>query len=300
MDNSTKKFNNILLFVRKNKDNIKKELLSLNAILQENGFSTFIDNTTKNISNDIKASLLTEVNNDNIDLIIAIGGDGTILHAAKVASHNAIPLIGVNCGKVGFLTDIQADNYNNLLKMLHGHYEEEKRSMLRCDLISDSESKFLDDALNEVALIRGELVKIIEFDIYINNRFICNQRADGILISTPTGSTAYSLSAGGPIIQPSLDAICLVPLCAHTLNSRPIIIEPHNTITIKINRRLTSAPSISCDGRSKIFLPDDAHIEISKSKSELTLLHPLNYHYFETLKNKLHWERKPYAEFSAD
>ena len=101
--------------------------------------------------------------------------------------------------------------------------------MLRCDVISDEGPKFIDNALNEVSLTRGELVKIIEFDIYINNKFVCNQRSDGLIISTPTGSTAYALSAGGPIIQPSLSAICLVPMCAHTLNSRPIVIEPHNT-----------------------------------------------------------------------
>jgi NAD+ kinase len=300
MDIGLKTFNNILLFARKNNHKVATEINALNNSLQEAGFNTFIDIETKALYSNLTATTLTDINHENIDVIVAIGGDGTILRATKTASKNSIPLVGINCGNIGFLTDLQANNFNSLKKILHGQYEEERRFMIRCDIVTNNEHKFVDNALNEISLTRGELIKIIEFDIFINDKFVCNQRADGLIISTPTGSTAYALSAGGPIIQPSIEAISLVPICPHTLNTRPIIIEPHNTIKIKINRRLSSSPSISCDGKSKIFLPEESYVEISKAKSELRLLHPLNYHYFDTLKNKLHWERKPYAEFSSD
>ncbi|MEE3003745.1 MAG: NAD(+) kinase [Pseudomonadota bacterium] len=294
------KFNNILIFARKKRENIIKVLQDLEKILHDYGYSAHFESKTEEI---FKAHIQNSCNNldlNKIDLVIVVGGDGTILQATKIAVENDIPLLGINCGRIGFLSDLRSNDVDSLINILNGEYTEEKRFMLSCDLVNSKGSSFIGNALNEVALMRGNLVKIIEFDIYINNKFVCNQRADGLLVSTPTGSTAYSLSAGGPIVQPCLETISLVPMCAHTLNTRPIVIAPDNLISIKTKQRHSCPPNISYDGNDKISINEGSYINISKAKQHLRLIHPRNYHYFETLKNKLHWERKPYAEFSAD
>ena len=300
MSTGNKSFKNILLFVRKTKTSIIKSMQEISSQLEQHGYNVFIDADTTNFIPKTDITVISEEQIKDINLIIAIGGDGTILKAAQTSSSNNIPLLGINCGKIGFLTDINTHDLKSLINILNGQYEQEQRLMLTCNTIKDGQKTFIGNALNEVSLMRGEIVKILEFDIFINSKFVCSQRSDGLIISTPTGSTAYSLSAGGPIIQPSLKTISLVPICAHNLNTRPIVIDPHNTINIKFNKDVTAAPSISCDGQDKFFINPGEIIEISQAKHTLNLVHPLNYHYFETLKNELHWEKKPDAKSFTD
>jgi len=300
MSTDNKSFKNILLFVRKTKTTITKSLQEISIQLKQHGYNVFIDKETTKFIPKTEIAIIEEKNISDINLIVAIGGDGTILKAAQTSSANNIPLLGINCGKIGFLTDINTQELKSLTNILNGQYEQEQRLMLNCSIVKGEEKTFIGNALNEISLMRSDIVKILEFDIFINNKFVCSQRSDGLIISTPTGSTAYSLSAGGPIIQPSLKTISLIPICAHNLNTRPIVIEPHNTISIKFNEDIITYPCISCDGQDRHLIQTGQTIEISQAKNSLTLVHPLNYHYFETLKNKLHWEKKPDANSSTN
>jgi NAD+ kinase len=233
-------------------------------------------------------------------LIVVIGGDGSMLQAAPLASQYNIPILGINGGRTGFLTDIHAAMPHALEQVIMGRYKAETRLMLNCRTIQHHQVTDHGNALNEVALLQGEMLKILDFDLYINEQCVSTQRADGLVVATPTGSTAYALSAGGPIVEPSLAVISIVPICAHTLNSRPIIIEPGNTVRIRLHTNNYASPSICLDGQSKHYMQVDEVMEISRAKQSLTIIHPIDYHYFHTLKNKLHWEKKPDAANTTD
>lgn len=294
----TKKFHNIALFIGVNIENIISEFNNITALLTANNYNLFITACTKEIIPQISI----EVANDysDIDIILTVGGDGTLLKAIDIALEHDIPLLGINCGRLGFLADVSGKNHNQLLEILAGKYITEQRMLMAANIQIENQIQDLGLFLNDTVLMRGGLPRVIEFDLYIDDKFICNQRADGIIIATPTGSTAYSLSAGGPILEPGVDAITIAPICAHTLNTRPIVIRPNKRIAIVANHRDDVAPSVSCDGREQVSLPRDAIVSVSSSDKHVTLVHPQNYAYFNTLKEKLHWERKPHARLSAD
>lgn len=293
-----KKFHNIALFVGVNLENIINEYNNITAVLKENNYNLFITESTRDIIPD--STLPTAKNYTDIDIIITIGGDGTMLKAIWLAEAHDIPLLGINCGRLGFLTDIGGNNHQQLLEVLAGKYFTESRKLMTASLKIADKTQNLGLFLNDIVLMRGGLLRVIEFDLYIDDKFICNQRADGIVIATPTGSTAYSLSAGGPILEPGVEAITIAPICAHTLNTRPIVINANKRIAIVANHRDDVTPSISCDGKEKISLPRDAVVNVTESNKSITLVHPCDYDYFNTLKEKLHWERKPHARLSTD
>lgn len=293
-----KKFHNIALFVGVNLENIINEYNNIKSVLKANNYNLFITESTESIIKDSSLPTVTDYN--DIDIIITIGGDGTLLKATQIAGGYNIPLLGINCGRLGFLTDICGSDHKKLLDVLAGKYFTERRNLMEASLKIENQTQDLGLFLNDIVLMRGGLLRVIEFDLYIDDKFICNQRADGIVIATPTGSTAYSLSAGGPILEPGVEAITIAPICAHTLNTRPIVINPQKKITIVANHRDDVTPSISCDGKEKISLPRDAIVNITESNKSITLVHPCDYDYFNTLKEKLHWERKPHARLSTD
>ena len=241
---------------------------------------------------------------ESCDLAIVVGGDGSILYAAHKLSDYNIPIVGINRGKLGFLTDLPAQNFTNALdEILQGQFIESQLLSLKADLYNDKEASSTtiseSYAINDIVLNAGNITRMIDFDLYIDNQFVCNQKSDGIIIATPTGSTAYSLSAGGPILTPELDAITLVPMFPHNLNSRPIVIPASSEIKIIVNSHLAARdsnfklnPGISCDGGKLIHLKPHETIKISMSNNKLRLLHPANYSYFETLRTKLHWSKK--------
>ena len=293
-----KKFHNIALFVGVNLENIINEYNNITAVLKENNYNLFITESTQDIIPD--STLPTAKDYTDIDIIITIGGDGTMLKAIWLAEAHDIPLLGINCGRLGFLTDIGGNNHQQLLEVLAGKYFTESRKLMTANLKIADKTQDLGLFLNDIVLMRGGLLRVIEFDLYIDDKFICNQRADGIVIATPTGSTAYSLSAGGPILEPGVEAITIAPICAHTLNTRPIVINANKKIAIVANHRDEVTPSISCDGKEKISLPRNAIVNVTESNKSITLVHPCDYDYFNTLKEKLHWERKPHARLSTD
>lgn len=224
------------------------------------------------------------------DLIIVVGGDGSLLRAARFAAEANKPIVGINRGHLGFLTDISPTKIiTQLDHIFNGEYQEEKRFLLHSNIETDQQQTIYSDALNDVVLFAGHTSQLIEFDITINNKFVCHYRADGIIIATPTGSTAYSLSGGGPILHPQLDAIVLVPMMPHTLSSRPIVVSGDSTIDIMISHNNTFSPMLGCDGQTRTPVAPGHHIHICKKEHLLRLLHPKDYDYYETLRFKLGW-----------
>lgn len=227
------------------------------------------------------------------DLIVVVGGDGSLLSAARMSLSVNVPVIGINRGRLGFLTDISPFELEKQLgQVLAGHYQEEQRCLLTLR-IHDEDTTYNEAlALNDVVLGRGSATHLIEFDVYIDKQFVSHYRADGIILATPTGSTAYALSVGGPIVYPSLDTIVLVPLCSHSLSSRPLVIDGSAKIDLVVSTNNESDLRISCDGHDSLMIKPGQEAHVKKADEKLRLLHPENYHYYDTLRIKLGWESK--------
>lgn len=230
--------------------------------------------------------------NQQCDLLIVVGGDGSLLHAAHCIVKDEMPVLGINRGRLGFLTDILPKELEKIGEILEGKFRLEKRFLLTATVEHNGKILGQGQALNEVALIPDSVPHMSEFEIYIDNQFVCSQDSDGIIVATPTGSTAYALSGGGPILHPQLDAIVLVPMFPHTLSQRPIVIEANQRITLIITPNNTATPRLSCDSQSLIHTPPGSVITIEKKPQHLHLIHPLDYDYYEALRSKLHWGRK--------
>lgn len=224
------------------------------------------------------------------DLMIVVGGDGSLLNAAHCALPTDIPVLGINRGRLGFLTDIHPHELSKIGEVLSGEYLAEERFLLSAINLDETSQSHLGIALNEVVLLPGDSAQLIEFAIHINDQFVCQLRADGLIVTTPTGSTAYALSGGGPILHPHLNAICLVPMMPHTLSNRPIVVDGNAKIELHILEN-ESAPAVSCDGQPRLPISLGSKITIKKNTKTLQLIHPKNYTYFETLREKLGWHR---------
>lgn len=227
------------------------------------------------------------------NLAIVIGGDGNMLRAANTLAQYDIKIIGINRGTLGFLTDLDPNSaLIELSDVLSGDFINEKRFLLDVKIQHYNYLTNLGTAINEVIVHTNTIRNMIEFELYIDNNFTFSQRSDGLIISTPTGSTAYSLSAGGPILSPTVDAIVLVPICPHTLSSRPIVINSKSIIFLKFSKA-TSKLKIGCDNQAPILICREETIIIQRSSHYLDLIHPKNYNYFDTLNIKLGWSKKP-------
>lgn len=226
------------------------------------------------------------------DLLIVVGGDGSLLHATHAVADYETPVLGINRGSLGFLTDILPTELDKIKDILTGKFTLEKRFLLTATIEMEGQILGKDDALNEVALIPDAVPHMLEFEIYIDDQFVCSQNSDGLIVATPTGSTAYALSGGGPILHPQLDAMVLVPMFPHSLNNRPIVVEGNREISIIIPPNTLTSPRLSCDGRAYISAPAGSRIKIQKKPQFLHLIHPLDYNYYQSLRSKLHWGKK--------
>ena len=226
------------------------------------------------------------------DLIVAVGGDGTMLHAASLAGDEDVPLLGINRGRLGFLTDVSPQEMlENLDQILGGNYARESRLRLRATLKSSDRKETTALALNDIVLQRRDTGRMLDFETRIAGRYVNTHMGDGLIVATPTGSTAYALSCGGPIIEPQLDAVVVVPICPHTLSDRPIVIPANQEIEVTLLERDDTKAEVSADGHALgAFTPDDKLI-IGPSECRLTLIHPPGYDYYEILRSKLHWGR---------
>lgn len=226
------------------------------------------------------------------DLAVVIGGDGNMLGAARTLARHDIKVIGINRGSLGFLTDLNPDNAQEQLSaVLAGEYTTEKRFLLEARILQDGQLLQSGSAINEVVLHPGKVAHMIDFEVYIDDHFAFSQRSDGLIISTPTGSTAYSLSAGGPIIMPSLNTITLVPMFPHTLTSRPLVIDSASEIKLRFPE-YRSQLELSCDSQIALKIKKQDEVIIQRSDAYLHLIHPQNYDYFKTLNIKLGWSKK--------
>ncbi len=227
------------------------------------------------------------------DLIVVVGGDGSMLNAGRLLAETGVPVIGINKGSLGFLTDIEPSKLEEkVTQVLNQQYKLAERFLLNCEVTRNGKKIAESTALNDVVLFPGEISRMIEFEVNVDDKFLYNQRSDGLIISTPTGSTAYSLSAGGPILHPKLDALVLVPICPHTLSSRPIVVNDNSKIDIIVTDYNRDSLQVSCDGQIQIPVKAGDIISVTKAKKALQLLHPLDYDYYHILRTKLGWSSK--------
>ncbi|ELN6885144.1 NAD(+) kinase [Vibrio alginolyticus] len=259
------------------------------------GYKVFIDDRLAAILDDIPQSQfasLVELGK-NADLAIVVGGDGNMLGAARILSRFDVPVIGVNRGNLGFLTDLNPDDFQaSLQAVLDGEYIEEERFLLEAEVHRHGQIKSHNAALNEAVLHPGQIAHMIEFEVYIDESFAFSLRADGLIVSTPTGSTAYSLSGGGPILSPSLNAISLVPMFPHTLSSRPLVVDGKRRIKLVVSPENRGTQEVSCDGQVSLPVTPGDEIHIYQSPNVLKLIHPKDYSYYHVLRNKLGWSSK--------
>lgn len=224
------------------------------------------------------------------DLVIVVGGDGSMLGAARAMVDYEVPLLGVNRGRLGFLTDIMPSEIEaKVTQVLAGDYITESRFMLDVKTLRKGEVIGRGHALNDVVLHPGRHLRMIEFELYIDNQFVYSQASDGLIASTPTGSTAYALSGGGPLMHPSLDAIGLIPLNAHSLTSRPIVVSGESEICLVVGNQSSTIMHLACDGQIYERVRPDDQIIIRKKSRKLTLIHPSDHNYYDTCRSKLGW-----------
>lgn len=289
------KFKRVILYARQHRANqgVSESLHRLVDFLEKQKIKIYQDiDTTTSYTMDIPV-LAREGMGEANDLIIVVGGDGSLLSAARMAIKVNTPVIGINRGRLGFLTDILPQDIEAQLgAVLNGQYAEEKRFLLHTCIYDQDKTYFEGDALNDVVLGRGNETHLIEFDVLVNQQLVSHYRSDGMILSTPTGSTAYALSAGGPIMHPQLNAIVLVPMFSHSLSSRPLVIDGEAKIELHISEFNENELRISCDGHESRMVKPGQKVSIYKNDNQLRLLHPLDYHYYDTLRSKLGWESK--------
>ena len=230
---------------------------------------------------------------NEIDLAIVIGGDGTLLNVARDLAPHRVPIIGVNLGRLGFLADIQAEHMAaEIGKILDGDFQTENRLLLHAEIMRKGRIVHSASAFNDVIVSKGELARMIEFETYLDGEFVHSIRGDGIIVASPTGSTAYALSAGGPILHPALEAIAVVPICPHTLSNRPIVFSSDSIVEILVTRIADQHAYASFDGQSTFMLEDNDRVYVRRSETEIELVHPSGRSHFEVMRIKLHWGRK--------
>ncbi|MFP5384183.1 MAG: NAD(+) kinase [Gammaproteobacteria bacterium] len=286
-------FRNIGLIGRPGSEEVLQTLSHVIEFLQRRGCNVILD---EDISGALGNPALQvgdrRVLGESCDMVIVIGGDGCLLGAARALSRFGTPVVGVNRGHLGFLTDISPVELDDRLgSILDGKYEAERRFLLDAEVRREQHPIGSGVALNDVVFRAGNSVHMVEFELYIEGRFVYSQRSDGLIIATPTGSTAYALSGGGPIMHPKLDALVLVPMHPHTLSSRPIVVDGNSEIKLVITGG--APPSlVSCDGQEAVRTQVGDVLYVRKRSQKLTLLHPPGHDFYEACRSKLGWSSK--------
>jgi len=284
-------FTDIGLIGRRDSEYTQYSLRRLINYLEKQNVNLYLDQDT---SEELPETKLEIKNREQLaeccDLIIVVGGDGSLLAAARAFAGHDVKLLGINRGRLGFLTDISPEEIEYRVgDILDGKFELEERFLLSSKVERDGNVISESVALNDVVLHPGKFIRMIEFELLIDNEFVCRQRADGLIVSTPTGSTAYALSGGGPIMQPDLDAFVLVPMNPHTLSSRPIVVNGNSIIRIKVSESNSFSPNATCDGQTHVVTQVGDYIEVVKSPRVLQLIHPVGHNFYEVCRSKLGW-----------
>ena len=291
-----KHYKTIGLIGKPNHDGASDTIQTLHDYLLANEYHVIVELSVAqslDIKN-IKIGSLTDIG-QYADLAIVVGGDGYMLGAARVLACFDIGVIGVNRGNLGFLTDLSpAEVIEPLTQILAGKSRSEQRFIIEAEVYRHGKLKSSNSAVNEAVLHAGKVASMIEFEVYIDGSFMFSQRSDGLIVSTPTGSTAYSMSAGGPILTPNLNALTLVPMFPHTLTSRPIVVDGNSEIKLILANDNHENLQVSCDGHVILTVMPGDEVIIKKSECSIRLIHPLDHNYFNVLRNKLSWGNKLY------
>ncbi len=285
------KFSTVGIIVKPHTELVKDTLEHLLGYLKNKTCTVLLDHSVDGL---LDNNTLNIVSRDELtsqsDLTITVGGDGTILNAARSLANKNVPLVGINIGRLGFLADVSPAEIDTVLdKVLTGNYIEEQRFLLEASIVRNEKIIFTADALNDVVIHVRDVVRMIEFETSIDGHFVNHQRADGMIISTPTGSTAYALSSGGPILHPELDAITLVPICPHTLSNRPLVVNSSSEVKVLISESNQASAQVTWDGHTSSDVNVGDHIIIRRKQNAITLIHPEQHSFFEILRAKLNW-----------
>ncbi|MET0088831.1 MAG: NAD(+) kinase [Candidatus Thiodiazotropha sp.] len=289
------RFHSIGLIGKHGDPTVRETLRKLSDFLSERNHEVVFEDHTRRLMDGETLTGRAEISlPGRPDLAFVVGGDGTLLHAARVLSQQSIPLLGINLGRLGFLVDISPDEMIlRLGEILNGNYEQEHRFLLEVRMGDESTQHTPIFAFNDVVLHKWNIARMIEFETHVDGQLVNDQRSDGLIVSTPTGSTAYALSGGGPLLHPSLNAIALVPICPHTLSNRPIVVDGDSEIEIRLNFAHAEDVQITCDGQATVPAMPGESIRIRKSEHPVRLIHPKGYDYYSILRAKLGWAENP-------
>ena len=284
-------FKRVGLITTSDVEAIKTTLIELVGYLRSNDKETILNkNCAELIKPDNSKIFDTNELGNHCDLVIAIGGDGTMLKASHSLCDFNVPLLGINLGHVGFLADIPADNISkNLDEIMSGNYVEDIRFFLNGQVFRKNKCIYEGYALNDIVIQKWNIAHLLELETYINGAFVHIHRSDGMIVASPTGSTAYALAGGGPIVQPSLDALLLVPICPHSLTNRPIVVDGESSIEIVVRTRETDNARLAIDGEAKLELASNDQIKVNKKEKSIKLIHPPGHDQFHILREKLNW-----------
>jgi NAD+ kinase len=287
-----REFKTVALWGRLGERSVTEPALQLLAHLRQRGIAVLVS-----LESDPKRALTgaTHVEEHEIaeraDLVVAIGGDGTLLHAGRHVAAHDVPLVGINRGRLGFLTDVSPEHMRDTLDaILEGNFLAERRLMLAAAAGAPAATGAL-FALNDIVLQKGDTGRLLDFTTEVDGVYVNTHRGDGLIVATPTGSTAYALSCSGPIIQPNVDALVMVPICPHTLSDRPLVLPSSSEIRVTLDNAGGSDAHVVCDGESLLRMTAGDVLTVSLAKQSVTLLHPREYNYYELLRSKLNWGR---------
>jgi len=282
-------FKKIALVGKYQADGFAHMLLNLANILKNLGCEVFLEaETAQNTTITQISSVAAKDFQSNIDLVIVLGGDGTMLGIARQIAGQDVPLIGINMGTLGYMTDIPLQDVELVLtEMLKGHYESDNRYLLEAEVYRNDQIIGTGSALNDVVVNRSGISGMLELTVRVNGQFMYNQRSDGLIVATPTGSTAYAMSAGGPILHPSVAGVVLAPIAPHALSNRPIVLPSDSLIEIELVGG--KDVSVNFDMQSLTRLQVGDQIKIKQSQKTITLLHPIDHSDYRALRQKLHW-----------
>jgi NAD+ kinase len=287
-----REFRTVALWGRLGERSVTEAALQITAHLRKRGLAVLAASES-DLNRELDGA--THVDQSEIaaraDLVVSIGGDGTLLHAARNVAASDVPLVGINRGRLGFLTDVSPEHMLDALDaILAGDYLAERRLMLSASLDDGSAGVSL-FALNDIVLQKGDTGRLLDFTTEVDGVYVNTHRGDGLIVATPTGSTAYALSCGGPIIQPNVDALVMVPICPHTLSDRPLVLPSASRIRVTLDNTGGSRAHVVCDGEALAHLDSNESLSISLAEQAVTLLHPPGYNYYELLRSKLNWGR---------
>jgi NAD+ kinase len=288
-------FRRIGIVSRLHEPAVKDAIERVVRILNRRGLEAFLDDQARALgaAGDYRLVPSRELP-ERCDLVISIGGDGTLLHCAGLIYPRDVALVGINLGRLGFLTDLPvAEIEGGLDAILDGAYVAEDRAVLGCEVVRDGVRIATADGLNDVVVQKWNTARLITLDTYVDGNFLHSQRSDGMIVATPTGSTAYALSGGGPILDPRTHALALVPICPHALTNRPIVVGDAAQIEIHVATDREDGSRVTCDGNSIQDLLRGDRVRVFRRQRSVRLLHPATHDHFATLRAKLNWGRDP-------